>query len=98
VSRRHLAAEFLGTLALVAVIVGSGIAASRLSPDDTGLQLLENALAASAALFALIAVFQPIGGAHFNPVVSAVDVALGYRRWGEADSLRHSSSAESSDY
>ncbi|KAA9085394.1 aquaporin [Microbacterium radiodurans] len=80
-SSRGVAAEFIGTLGLVTVVVGSGIAASRLSPADAGLQLLENALATTAGLFVLIVVFQPISGAHFNPVVSVVDAALGYRRW-----------------
>jgi glycerol uptake facilitator-like aquaporin len=72
--RRRLAAEFLGTLVLVAVVVGSGIAAGRLSPGDRGLQLLENA----------IAVLGPISGAHLNPVVSLVDAALGRRSWSDA--------------
>ena len=67
---RRAAAEFLGTGALVAVVVGSGIAASRLSPQDVGLQLLENSLATALGLAVLIAVLQPISGAHFNPVVT----------------------------
>jgi arsenate reductase len=62
---------------LVAAVVGSGIAAQRLSPDDTGLALLENALATSAVLFVLIAALGPLSGAHFNPVVTAVDAWLG---------------------
>lgn len=78
---RRLVAELLGTLVLVAIVVGSGIAASRLSPDDRGLQLLENALATALGLFVLIAVLAPISGAHLNPVVSIVDAALGRRRW-----------------
>lgn len=81
---RRLATEFVGALGLLAVVVGSGIAASRLSPDDPGLQLLENALATAAGLFVLVVVFQPVSGAHFNPVVSLVDAALGYRRWRDA--------------
>lgn len=67
---RRAVAEFLGTGALVAVVIGSGIAASRLSPDDAGLQLLQNSLATAFGLAVLIAVFQPISGAHFNPVVT----------------------------
>jgi len=67
---RRAAAELLGTGGLVAVVVGSGIAASRLSPQDAGLQLLENSLATAFGLAVLIAVLQPISGAHFNPVVT----------------------------
>lgn len=78
---RRLLAEFLGTSLLVAVVVGSGIAAQRLSPDDTGLQLLENALSTALGLFVLVVVFQPVSGAHFNPVVSLADAVLGTRRW-----------------
>jgi arsenate reductase len=70
---RRLAAEFLGTALLVTAVVGSGIAASRLSPDDAGLQLLENSVATMLALTVLILVFGPVSGAHFNPVVSVAD-------------------------
>jgi arsenate reductase len=78
---RRLLAELLGTAGLVAVVVGSGIAASRLSPDDVGLQLLENAVATGLGLFVLILVFGPVSGAHFNPVVSVADAVLGdFRR------------------
>jgi arsenate reductase len=75
--RRRLLAEFLGSALLAAVVIGSGIAAARLSPDDTGLQLLENAAATAAGLFAIILMFGPVSGGHFNPVVSLVDAALG---------------------
>jgi glycerol uptake facilitator-like aquaporin len=75
--RRQLLAEFLGSALLAAVVVGSGIAAARLSPDDTGLQLLENAAATATGLFAIILMFGPVSGAHFNPVVSLVDAAFG---------------------
>ncbi|WP_434740291.1 aquaporin [Micromonospora sp. SH-82] len=78
---RRASAEFAGTALLVAAVVGSGIAAARLSPTDIGLQLLENAVATALALGALILVFGPVSGAHFNPVVSAVDWWLG-RRFG----------------
>lgn len=64
---RKLAAELLGSLLLAALVIGSGIAAQRLSPGDTGLQLTENAAATAAGLFALILMFGPISGAHFNP-------------------------------
>lgn len=74
---RRLGAEFLGTALLVAVVVGSGIAAQRLSPDDVGLQLLENSIATAFGLTVLILMFGPISGAHFNPVVSAADWLLG---------------------
>jgi glycerol uptake facilitator-like aquaporin len=69
-SWRPLLAEFLGTGLLVAVVVGSGIAAQRLSPDDTGLQLLENSLATAFGLVVLIYLFGPLSGPHFNPVVT----------------------------
>ena len=77
---RRLLAEFLGTGLLVAVVIGSGIAAQRLSPGDTGLQLLQNSLTTVLGLGVLILVFGPVSGAHFNPVVSAVDWVLGRRR------------------
>jgi glycerol uptake facilitator-like aquaporin len=76
---RRLLAEFLGTGLLVAIVIGSGIAAQRLSPDDTGLQLLQNSLTTVFGLGVLILLFGPVSGAHFNPVVSAVDWALGRR-------------------
>ncbi|WUJ10266.1 aquaporin family protein [Actinoplanes sp. NBC_00393] len=76
---RRLSAEFAGAGLLVAAVIGSGIAASRLSPHDAGLQLLENAIVTAFALGALILMFGPVSGAHFNPVVSAVDWWLGRR-------------------
>lgn len=76
---RRLVAEALGTGLLVAVVVGSGIAAQRLSPRDVGLQLLENSLATTLGLTVLILLFGPVSGAHFNPVVSAADWFLGRR-------------------
>ena len=72
-------AELLGSAFLAATVVGSGIAAAQLSPGDTGLELLENAAATAAGLFTFILMFRPISGAHFNPIVSLVDVALGGR-------------------
>jgi glycerol uptake facilitator-like aquaporin len=81
VSNRQLArqatAEAVGTGLLVAVVVGSGIFAQRLSPGDHGLQLLENSIATGAALVALILAFGPVSGAHFNPVVTLADRLLG---------------------
>ena len=76
---RRLLAEFLGTGLLVAVVIGSGIAAQRLSPTDTGLQLLQNSTTTVFGLGVLILLFGPVSGAHFNPVVSAVDWLLGRR-------------------
>jgi glycerol uptake facilitator-like aquaporin len=74
---RRLLAELLGSAFLAAVVVGSGIAAQRLSPGNTGLQLFENAAATAAGLFAIILMFGPVSGGHFNPVVSFVDAAFG---------------------
>jgi glycerol uptake facilitator-like aquaporin len=77
---RPLLAELIGTALLVTVVVGSGIAAARLSPSDGGLQLLENSTATAFGLAVLILVFGPISGGHFNPVISAVDWLLTPRR------------------
>ncbi len=73
---RKAFAELLGSLLLTATVVGSGIAAQRLSPDDVGLQLLENALITGAVLVALILALGPVSAA-FNPVVTLVERALG---------------------
>ena len=82
---RRLAAEFLGTGLLVAVVVGSGITAQRLSPSDVGLQLLENSLATTLGLTVLILLLAPVSGAQFNPVVTLVDAVLrGRPRWSIA--------------
>lgn len=72
-------AELLGTGLLVTVVVGSGIAASRLSPTDVGLQLLENSLATALGLTVLILTFGPVSGAHLNPVVTWADWFVGRR-------------------
>src|SRR3954453_11182154 len=74
---RRGSAEAVGTALLVAVVVGSGIAAQRLSPGNVGLELLENSIATGAALIALILAIGPISGAHFNPVVTLADRLLG---------------------
>jgi arsenate reductase len=74
---RQALAEFLGSAGLVAVVIGSGIAAQRLSPSDPGLQLLENALVTGAGLTALILAFGPVSGGHFNPVVTLAGRVFG---------------------
>ncbi len=74
---RRLVAEALGTCLLIIAVVGSGIMASQLSPDDVGLQLLENAAATAGALIGLILMFGAVSGAHFNPIVTLVDRFLG---------------------
>jgi glycerol uptake facilitator-like aquaporin len=76
---RRLLAEFVGTALLVMVVVGSGIAAQRLSPNDVGLRLLETSTATVFGLAALILLFGPVSGAHFNPLISAADWVLGGR-------------------
>ncbi|MFK4295940.1 glycerol uptake facilitator-like aquaporin [Arthrobacter sp. GAS37] len=73
---RRAVAEFAGTAFLVMAVVGSGVMASRLSPNDVGLQLLQNSIATGAALVALILALQPVS-ASFNPVVTLVERALG---------------------
>jgi glycerol uptake facilitator-like aquaporin len=73
---RRAVSEGIGTAFLVAAIIGSGIAASRLSPGDVGVQLLENSLVTGAALVALILALQPVSAA-FNPIVSGVEWVLG---------------------
>jgi glycerol uptake facilitator-like aquaporin len=74
---RRLLAELLGSAFLAAVVIGSGIAAQHLSSNDVGLELLENAAATATGLYAIILVFGPVSGGHFNPVVSFVDASFG---------------------
>ncbi len=81
---RRLIAEFLGSAFLAAIVIGSGIAAQNLSPGTIGLQLFENAAATATGLFAIILMFGPISGGHFNPIVSFVDAAFGGLRWKDA--------------
>ncbi len=81
---RRLFAEYLGSLLLAAVVIGSGIAAQTLSPHAIGLELLENAAATGLGLFVLIAALGPISGAHFNPVISFVDAVFGGMSWPAA--------------
>ena len=80
---RAALAELLGSALLAATVVGSGIAAQRLSPDDVGLQLLQNALVTGAVLVALILALGPVSAA-FNPVVTLAERALGVLTTGQA--------------
>ena len=68
--RRALVAEFLGTLLLLAIVVGSGVMAERLAGDNVAIALLANAAATAAGLYVLIVLLGPISGAHFNPAVT----------------------------
>lgn len=81
---RRVLGEFLGTAFLAAAVIGSGIMASRLSPNDAGLELLENATATAAALVAIILAIGPVSGAHLNPVVTLADRFFGGLSNGEA--------------
>ncbi len=83
---RRATAELVGTAFLVATVIGSGIAATRLSPDDVGLQLLQNSLATGAVLVALILALQPVSAA-FNPVVTVVERIYGLITTREASFL-----------
>jgi glycerol uptake facilitator-like aquaporin len=74
---RKALAEFVGTALLLIAVIGSGIAAQRLSPTDTGLELFENAAATAAALVAIILAVGPVSGAHLNPVVTLADRLFG---------------------
>jgi glycerol uptake facilitator-like aquaporin len=76
-SARALAAEFIGTAALLAVVVGSGIMAERLSPANAGVALLANALATGLGLYVLITILGPVSRAHFNPVVTLAALVNG---------------------
>jgi arsenate reductase len=81
---RRLLAELIGSAFLAALVIGSGIAAQILSPGDVGLQLFENAAATAAGLFAIILMFAPVSGGHFNPVVSLADAIFGGIPWRDA--------------
>jgi glycerol uptake facilitator-like aquaporin len=78
---RRLVAELIGSAFLAAIVIGSGIAAQEVSPGNPGLELFENAAVTAAGLFAIILMFGPVSGAHFNPVVSFVDAVFGGLRW-----------------
>jgi len=81
---RRVGAEYLGSLLLCGIVVGSGISAQLLSPGAVGLELLENAIATGLGLYFLILIFAPISGAHFNPLVSFIDAAFGGISWSRA--------------
>lgn len=81
---RRLTAEAIGAAFLLVAVIGSGIMATRLSPDDVGLQLLQNAAATAGALIGLILMFGAVSGAHFNPVVTLVDRLSGTIARGDA--------------
>lgn len=76
-ARRAYVAELLGTALLLATVVGSGVMAERLSPDNLGVALLANAIATGGVLYVLILGLGPISGAHFNPVVTLIELAFG---------------------
>jgi glycerol uptake facilitator-like aquaporin len=80
---RRVAAEFTGTLFLLAAVVGSGIMGERLSGGNVALALLANTIATGAALVALILAFGPISGAHLNPAVTLADAWEGGISWRE---------------
>jgi arsenate reductase len=81
---RRALAELLGSAFLSMIVIGSGIAAQQLSPHQVGLELLENAAATSAGLYAIILMFGGVSGAHFNPVVSLVDATFRGLAWRDA--------------
>jgi glycerol uptake facilitator-like aquaporin len=81
---QRMAAEFLGTMFLVAAVIGSGIMGERLAGGNVAIALLANTIATGAALVALILAFGPISGAHFNPVVTLSDAMERGIRWAEA--------------
>jgi arsenate reductase len=90
---RRCAAEFIGTALLLVAIVGSGIAAQRLSPHDAGLELLESSTTVGAALAAIIFAVGPVSGAHLNPAVTLADRLLGGISWRAAGAYCWRSSA-----
>ena len=79
--QQRLLGETLGTSLLLAIVIGSGIMAERLSGGNVGVALLANTLATVGGLYILIEVFGPISGAHFNPAVSLVMALRGELPW-----------------
>jgi glycerol uptake facilitator-like aquaporin len=82
--KRRLFAEFLGSAFLGALVIGSGIAAAKLSPGNVGLELFECAAVVGAGLYTIILMIGPVSGGHVNPVVSLVDASFGGLRWRDA--------------
>jgi glycerol uptake facilitator-like aquaporin len=80
---RRSVAEFLGTLLLLAAVVGSGIMGERLAAGNIAIALLANSLATGAALVAIILAFGPVSGSHLNPAVTVCDAWLGGIPWRE---------------
>jgi glycerol uptake facilitator-like aquaporin len=81
---RRIVAEGLGTVFLLAAVVGSGIMGERLAGGNTAIALLANTLATGATLITLIFTFGPISGAHFNPAVTLADASQGGISWSDA--------------
>ncbi len=81
---REVLAEFIGTLLLGVVVVGAGIAGGRLTGSVPAVALLVSAAVSAAGIYFLINLFAPVSGAHFNPLVSFADVALGHNSWRRA--------------
>jgi glycerol uptake facilitator-like aquaporin len=81
---RPVAAEFIGTALLLAIVVGSGIMAERLAGGNDGVALLGNTIATGAGLVVLITILGPLSGAHFNPAVTLLFAARGALGWGRA--------------
>lgn len=81
---RRLLAEGVGSMLLAAAVIGSGVMAERLAGGNAAVALMANTGATVAALAALIAMFGPVSGAHFNPVVSSVMAGHGILRWRDA--------------
>jgi len=81
---RRLVGESLGTAFLLVAVVGSGIMAERLSGGNDAIALLANSLATGGALVALIVIFAPVSGAHFNPAVTVALAARGELKWADA--------------
>jgi glycerol uptake facilitator-like aquaporin len=82
--RIRVAAEFIGTMFLVAAVVGSGVMAERLAGGNVALALLANTIATGAALVAFISTFEGVSGAHFNPAVTIADAMNDGIAWSEA--------------